>query len=651
MIRYIKLDNTNPLLSNYLACDTETYKDMDNKGNCLYTSIAYAGFVSPVNGKIKVVHSADEFIDFMVEISKWMKDTINKDLHLAFYNIKFDMSHIKHAIDADNKYNIQVESIISAKKTLIAINYTFSTGNIGTKSYRKYKIKCFDIARKIPSGTLYDNYKAFGGKNFNKGNTPIYTNGKPSIITSQEYDYLDNDLGMTAYLLIKTQELGSKLTSSSDALEEYKTMFAIDNNIKSTNTMKQTRNKYRTNKFEDEWNKVFWPAYNKDMKSFKEWKQINEVQGIDNPFDWINNSYKGGITQVNPYHQHMVIPNIYSYDINSAYPDAMYNNKMPIGKPTYSKGKPPFKHNKVYIIQITVYAAKLKNNHTPFLSKSRNMLYGSYSYMKDIFELEGLSFTMTQPEYDLFKQCYYDIDYKYVDYMEFDYSTTLFKSYIDKWINIKNEATIKLKDKSLSQDGVSYWLTQRMNAKLKLNQLYGKLGSNVNLDEYIYETNHEGILCMNINNKVKNYNFNSYVHMAAFITAYVRNKLISTCNKIGWMNIVYMDTDAFYVKNVDKQQAVNYGINIHSSNLGSWDLETNNYYGKFLQTKCYILADNEYGYDNKNRKVKIAGLSSRLVSSITDFNMFSYGMLIHGNLKAKQVKGGVSLEQTTFSIN
>lgn len=69
---------------------------------------------------------------------------------------------------------------------------------------------------------------------------------------------------------------------------------------------------------------------------------------------------------------------------------------------------------------------------------------------------------MTNIDFELFQEQYevYDLDIKYG--FKFKSIDTLFKDYIDKWIKIKNNATLEGN------------FGQRQLAKLMLNALYGK---------------------------------------------------------------------------------------------------------------------------------------------------------------------------------
>ena len=91
--------------------------------------------------------------------------------------------------------------------------------------------------------------------------------------------------------------------------------------------------------------------------------------------------------------------------------------------------------------------------------------------------------------------------------------TGIFDEYIDYWYNIKNN----------SKDGV------RELAKLMLNNLYGKFGTNPRFIPYIPTFIDGEVKYLAGDEEERN---SVYVPMASFITAYARNKTIRSAQKL-----------------------------------------------------------------------------------------------------------------------
>lgn len=116
----------------------------------------------------------------------------------------------------------------------------------------------------------------------------------------------------------------------------------------------------------------------------------------------------------------------------------------------------------------------------------------------------------------------------------------MFKEYIDKWIEVKNEGT------------QTHNKGQRTRAKLMLNSLYGKLATSLKTKSKYPYLGEDEIIHYEISEEKEKRGV--YLPAGTFITAYARNKTIRTSQaimdysiaKYGENKYVYSDTDSIH---------------------------------------------------------------------------------------------------------
>ena len=290
----------------------------------------------------------------------------------------------------------------------------------------------------------------------------------------------------------------------------------------------------------------------------------------------IKNAYTGGHTYVNQtvlnqvgyYKKYGVV-----FDVNSLYPSVMsmieelerllgIDVYYPYGQPVLSKTSDFHNdsryQNKTYpcaISEITVEFFKIRvvNNQEliPTLRTNKLTKYGidSKTYLKESLTDDGKSFSIrcfkTAPEIDDIKKRYKCHITYHKSYL-FKGSRNLFKDFVDEYYHHKQNAK-----------GV-----KRQVAKLILNALYGKFGTNLkNTSQYpIYE---EGkIRIVNVKNEYDldyeymdtEQSFN--VAIASYITTYARLVLLTVVDKmlINGVSCVYQDTDSSHILFENKEE-------------------------------------------------------------------------------------------------
>ena len=149
-----------------------------------------------------------------------------------------------------------------------------------------------------------------------------------------------------------------------------------------------------------------------------------------------------------------------------------------------------------------------------------------------------------------------------------------------------------------------------------------------------------------------------YCPLASWITAYSRNDIIRSSQKIrdytlekyGSDYYIYSDTDSIHCKELSEEELSSI-LEIDDYKLGAWKIETKFKEALFIRQKCYIEKD----YEN-NLHTTIAGLPKKLGKYLTLEN-FKKGFTIRADdetkehkLRYKHVKGGVILQDTDFTI-
>lgn len=356
-----------------------------------------------------------------------------------------------------------------------------------------------------------------------------------------------------------------------------------------------------------------------------------------------------------------------TYDVNSLYPSAMYSKKFPLGEPWEidpkdfdPQGRSPF-----VVKMIVDFWSKPK--HVPFIQLKNNSQFAENEYVKD--SNGPVELTLTQPDYELFMEQYDYGQLSVVRVWNFAEADDLFNEYIEKWYELKANATNPV---------------DRMLAKLMLNNLYGKMAQSMirnSGDPYIDEDN------------ILRYEFKAgearggYIPVGAYITAYARQETVRAA-QANFDAFLYADTDSIHLLGPAKDISV-------GDELGEWDHEATWDMARFVRQKTYAerithewkkgkSGAKEYTEVDKQIVIKAAGatpvVKERIAHELTDFDngvwshrkltrdqedvcvdvkrsdeevfeRFTYGVTEAGKLTRRSVTGGVVLKETTFKIH
>lgn len=511
----------------------------------------------------------------------WCKHHTGAQLY--FHNLAFDGAFImdyllsngwKWVEDKDDVVPNSFRTVISDMNAVYAITIYFASKKY-VKIYDSLKIVPLSIeqmakAYKLPvlKGELnYDDYREVGHK-----------------LTEVEKAYLHNDITIAAMVMRVFLDTGlNKMTAGSNALADYKKMVG-------------GQNKFRK----------MYPTITPTVDTF------------------IRRAYRGGFTYVNPKYQDKVVNDGIVLDVNSLYPSVMAacdGQYLPYGEPVWFDGEPnPDDKYPLWVAMLTCKFT-VKPDHIPTIQLKGNFRFVGTEYIRDS---EGeVTFTVSSVDWELIT-AHYDIEYlQWHGGFKFKANPFQFKNYVDKWVKVKNQATIE------GNSG------QRQVAKLMLNSLYGKFATRLQRmsrrpelhDGRVLYIDNEETLCEGV-----------YLPVGVFVTAYARYKTITSAQQV-YDRFIYADTDSLHLVGTELPE----NLDIDPVRLGAWKHESTFTHGKFLRAKTYVEEE-----DGK-LTVHVAGMPARCHAQVTLDN-FGFGAVYEGKLYQKRVKGGIVLVEDTIEI-
>lgn len=399
------------------------------------------------------------------------------------------------------------------------------------------------------------------------------------ILTEQEIEYVLHDVKIVAMALqIQIEQNLTKITNGSDAL----------NDFKRTISKKQ---------FE-----INFPIL--DIQTDKDIRQ----------------AYRGGFTYVNPKFQNKDIKNGIVFDVNSLYPSVMYDKPLPYGLPLFFNSQ--YEHDEMYPLFIQNFTCefKVKKDYIPTIQLKNNLSFIPNEYITE--SKEQVNLVLTSVDLELFFEHYDVWNIEYINGWKFKQCVGIFKPYIDKWGKVKKENKGAI----------------RQLAKLMLNSLYGKFGTNPDVTGKIPYLDDENVVKWKLGEKEMRDPI--YIPMGVFITAWARHKTISTA-QLCFDRFIYADTDSLHLVGTDIPKAIEHIID--DKELGYWAHESTFTRARFIRQKTYIEE-----IDGKIN-VKCAGMPDTIKSRVT-WDNFHKGFKSGGKLLPKRVKGGIILKETEFTL-
>lgn len=512
--------------------------------------------------------------------------------YIYFHNLKFDGEFIIYYlmkngyewVESKEKRSNTFSTLISDMGLFYSIEVFFEVG-------KDVKKVTFIDSLKIINQTVESMPKTF---NIEEKKLEIDYN-KPRevghILTDEETAYVKNDVVIVAKALSYLFNMGlTKMTAGSNALHDFKEI----------TTMNRFKQLYRKLTYE-----------------------------VDND---IRKSYRGGFTYLNPLYKNKTVGEGEVLDVNSLYPSVMRYEILPFGEPFFYEGQ--YKEDKVYplYIQRLTCSFKIKEGKIPTI-QIKHSRFVDNEYLTDSGE-EPVALTLTSIDLKLFFEQYDVWDLHYESGWKFKGMRGLFNEYIDKWISVKNEATIT------GNKGM------RQVAKILLNSLYGKFATSMDVQSKIPYLEDDVVKYRLGEKRQKD---GVYLPMGSFITAYARDKTIRTSQAIKDYSIqkygkdmyCYSDTDSIHT--ILPVEELKQFCEIDDVKLGAWKHESHFTRAKFIRQKTYL--------EEINGEIKItcAGLPQRCYDQVTWEN-FKEGLKVDGKLAFHHVKGGIILRETEFTI-
>ena len=406
-------------------------------------------------------------------------------------------------------------------------------------------------------------------------------------------------------------------------------------------------------------------------------------------------AYRGGYTYLKPEYKEKDITTGLVFDVNSLYPWTMHDCPLPYGDPIFFEGRyEPDNMYNIYVQHLTCHI-RLKKGYLPTIQMKNNLSFIPTEYITDSTidsdgnpNTEPLELWLTSVDLELLFEHYEVLNPAFINGWKFKSTTTLFTSYIDKWMQVKIEST-KTGNKSM-----------RTLAKLMLNALYGKFALKPIVQSKIpyYD---EGQIRYRLGDKETRKPI--YIPVGVFVTSWARHKTITSAQKL-YKYFVYADTDSLHLSvpvpesilkmsgkelealtTADLQKL---GIplpddfEVDPVALGAWKLESKFHRARFIRQKSYIEDDNkpdvwnravltpkalkefceEQGLDfaeecqlfgtvyNKDLlKITCAGMPDSCYKHVT-WDNFHEGQSYAGKLMPRHVKGGIVFEDIEFTI-
>lgn len=529
------------------------------------------------------------------DIESFFEFLSNKNSIVYFHNLKFDGEFIlSYLLSHGYKYSKSREA--KTFDTLITDDGVFySITVIFEKMNKRYKkVVFYDSLKKLPFKVSVIS-KAFELKDEKLEIDYKAPRSRGHQLTEEEKQYIVNDCRIIAQALHIQFDKGlKKMTNASDSMNGYKTIIT--------------------------------------ERQFERWFPVLPVElDLD-----IRRSYKGGFTYLSPRFKNKRVKGGVTLDVNSLYPSRMYECLLPYGYPMFFEGQ--YKEDKNYPLYIVHMKCcfRLKPGHIPCIQLKNNRRYVETEYLVCSMDDSGLDepaeLYLTSVDYQLFID-HYDIwDETYINGWKFKGAVGMFKEFIDYWMNIKETTTGAM----------------RQLAKLMLNSLYGRFALNPRAFEKVAYLDENEIVRYEViddNTKAKGHGAKEpelrdpvYTAMGCFITAYARDKTIRSAQNV-YDRFIYADTDSLHLTGTDIPE----GLDVHPTRLGAWKHE-----GTFTDS-LYIRAKTYLETIDDRLIVTCAGMPDNVKELVT-YENFHSGSTFEGKLMPKRYKGGIILQETTFTI-
>jgi hypothetical protein len=611
---------------------------------------------------VQIFHSIDETFEAL--------KNLNSNVIVYYHNLKFDgsfwMSYLLTDLKLKQAYTHEEGTITyewKKNKDMSNNSFKYTISNMGqwytfTIKVNNHFIELRDSLKLLPFSVKRIG-NAFATKHKKLDMTYSGFRYAGCTITDDEKKYIANDvLVVKEALEIMFEQGHNKLTIGSCCLAEFKSGYC-----------------------KEDYSRLFPALENIEIDE--------EKYGTSNADAYIRKSYHGGWCYLAKGKENKIYRNGTTADVNSLYPSMMSSesgNYYPIGEPHFWKGDIPEEAKIVnnlgqpryYFVRVKC-RFYLKAGMLPFIQIKGSALYRSNECLETssvynkhnkkyyrYYQVDGATYdtkvimTFTMTDWELFQE-HYDIkDLEILDGCWFYAEKGLFDSYMSKYIKQESKGAM------------------RELAKLFLNNLYGKMASNIDSSfKVAYEKEDGSVGFIQVEEKNKKA---GYIAVGSAITSYARNFTIRTAqknyygaNKAGF---IYADTDSIHC---DLKPEELKGVPVHDTEFCHWKLESCWDKGIFARQKTYIehiTHENLVPVQKPYYNVKCAGMPERckelLIKSIEGYtenpddgyneeekeflrikrtlNDFKIGLIVPSKLLPKRIRGGVLLVPTTYEM-
>ena len=290
-------------------------------------------------------------------------------------------------------------------------------------------------------------------------------------------------------------------------------------------------------------------------------------------FQLVEDARNGGLLYKNNEYVNKLVHDVTYVDINSSYPNVMKNGLLPYGPAFQFNGNPTYlnlKENTWFLVRVLLSDIKLKPGKFPYLGYNRiNRIHhdGEIEYITH-YEGRGQVYNskpgylyetvVTKDELELIRDCY-ELNIEYLDGQWHYAKRGLFKNFVDKYYEIKKQATG----------------SAREQAKLFINMSYGMLNCTI-FEKKVAKKGY-------IDWKKSVFNLFKETYAPAGLAILFGARInLGKALAINAENVLYCDTDSMILKAEPK------GITI-SKELGDWKVEEAHVDFKCVAFKTYMI--------------------------------------------------------------
>ena len=582
------------------AFDVESHAD-DESAELKETGVWLYSFINeamPIDDESCFGYSIEEFLDRIEAKSKSKKrnhhgkENEPNNLMIYVWNLSFEWSFVLPAL-LRRGFRWSIDGTGEKTYSTVSTKTCSSVWEIKMRFGKSDGIIIFRDLMKIFPGSLRKVAKSFDLPT-QKGDIDYRVNRRHGwVVTKEEKEYCWKDTRIVIDILVKMAERNDR--------EFWNVMSAASYTAK----------------------KALIYSYPWTVRPLKEYRKKYPELGAEET-EFMRHSVAGGLTYCPDRWQFKDVKGpIGHIDFHQSHPSrmaSMHGERFPYGFGTYGQGKPQEKYRYMACCHVLISFTTAK------LHSIISMI--GFEYIEDA-ELWLWDF-----EIDTAKRCYNDFEVKYIDYYEYKWSYLPWKNYCLDNYNKRLEAK-----RNGDAFGVMYY-------KLLNNSLYGKTLENGHPIQFENIVNNEGQMdsIEHANEKAGIGGKYTYVPVGSAIPAYSRCALIRAAMKLGYENVLYMDTDSiFFLWNAETKKKIKLlEINEKMGSFGWEDVDAN---GKTTLDGAMFTAPKRYKLHSKDGSfdVKMAGVSAPKEDLNGDELDYDHVNMIDGFFMAKtkvRVEGG-----------